>query len=161
MLAAPKEHSAVPTKAIVWAIIAALILGLGLAGSMLALKRAQKLVARQKQQHADGTPPTQTNSPVTPLDLATQAGFQVSTINFEKTQGSSLIYAVGTLNNMTARQRFGVKVELDLLDASGQKIGTATDYHQVMEPNSQWQFKALVVASKAALAKLAAVKEDQ
>jgi hypothetical protein len=79
----------------------------------------------------------------------------------EKTAGTSLVCAVGTVNNPTKRQRFGVKVELALLDAVGQKLGTATDYRQVLEPGGQWRFKALVVDSKAVSAKVESIKEDQ
>jgi hypothetical protein len=50
---------------------------------------------------------------------------------------------------------------LDLFDKSDAKIGTASDYQQVMEPKSEWRFRALVVDSKAASVKLAGIKEDQ
>jgi hypothetical protein len=82
-------------------------------------------------------------------------------VTIEKTPGSSLVYAVGTVKNPEVRQRFGVRVELDLLDARGEKVGTAKDYQQVLEPGAEWHFKALVVESKAASAKVAAIKEDQ
>ena len=71
------------------------------------------------------------------------------------------MYAVGTLTNAANRQRFGVKVELDLLDDGGQKVGGAKDYQPVIEPHGEWQFKALVVDSKAKSAKVAAVSEQQ
>ena len=90
-----------------------------------------------------------------------ETGLGVSGIHLEKTQGNSLVYAIGTISNLTSRQRFGVKVELDLLDGSGQKIGTARDYQQVIEPNEKWQFRALVMDSKATTAKIASIKEDQ
>src|SRR5258707_14947623 len=50
LLISPPEEPSVPRKAIIWTGIAALILGLGLAGSLLALKRAQTWSARQKEQ---------------------------------------------------------------------------------------------------------------
>jgi hypothetical protein len=68
---------------------------------------------------------------------------------------------MGVVKNASDRQRFGVKVELDLFDKSDAKIGTASDYQQVMEPKSEWRFRALVVDSKAASVKLAGIKEDQ
>jgi len=124
----------------------------------MAEKKAKVAAAAQPQ-----TQPVTNPSVATPIeeDPATKAGFRVSAIKLEKTQGSSLTYAIGTLTNTTNRQRFGVKIELDLLNVDGKKIGTATDYQQVLEPNSKWQFKALCVDSKAKNAKLAAVKEDQ
>jgi hypothetical protein len=68
---------------------------------------------------------------------------------------------VGTVTNPLDRQRFGVKVEIDLLDAAGNKVGTASDYAQVIEPKAAWHFKALVVAAKPAGAKLASITEEK
>ena len=75
--------------------------------------------------------------------------------------GSSLVHAVGTVTNPSAKRRFGVRIEVDLFDAAEKKIGTAKDYQPVIEPNGEWNFRALVLPSKAASAKLAWVKEDQ
>ena len=161
LLAAPPEEPSVPRAAIVWTVIAILILGLGLAGSLAALKRAQKLAARQKQLATAPVPATNAPAPPPPEDPATKAGFQVSAITLEKTPGSSLVYAVGTVTNPTEKQRFGVKIELELFDSADKKVGTAKDYQAVMEPQGEWHFKALVVESKAASAKLGSIKEDQ
>jgi len=166
LLAAPPEEPSVPRMTIVWTLVAVLVLALGLAGALAALNRAQKWATRQKQQAATRGPAPRSVDAETavvtqPRNPLAGAGFDVSAIALEKTPGSSLVYAIGTLNNLTDRQRFGVKVELDLLDDSGQKVGAATDYQQVLEPKGEWHFKALVVDSKAATAKLASVKEDQ
>jgi NhaP-type Na+/H+ or K+/H+ antiporter len=162
LLAAPPEEPLLPRRTIVWTVVAVVIAGIGVAGMIVPLKMAQKKVA-QKQAAARAAA-VQKNQPKTPPaseDPARKAGFRVGPISLEKTPGSSLTYAIGTLTNTTNRQRFGIRIELDLLDASGQKIGTAKDYQQVIEPNGQWQFKALCVDSKAKSAQLAAVKEDQ
>ncbi len=82
-------------------------------------------------------------------------------MTLQKSPGSSVVYAVGTLTNASSNQRFGVKVLLDLLDADGKKLGQATDYQQVMEPNGQWHFKALVVERKAVSASVATVHEER
>jgi len=87
--------------------------------------------------------------------------FAVGRIKLQKAKNGSVVYAVGTLKNQAERQRFGVRVELDLLNKSGEKIGTATDYLPILEPRKDWHFKALVLESKAASAKLATVKEEQ
>ena len=42
MLATPKSESVIPRRAIVWTWIAVVVLALGLAGSIVALKRAQR-----------------------------------------------------------------------------------------------------------------------
>ncbi len=166
LLAAPPEEPSVPRMTIVWTLVAVLVLALGLAGALAALNRAQKWAMRQKQQAATRGPAPRSidadSAVVTqPRNPLAGAGLDVSAIALEKTPGTSLVYATGTVNNLTDRQRFGVKVEIDLLDDSGQKVGTATDYQQVLESKGEWRFKALVVDSKAATAKLASVKEDQ
>ena len=154
-LAAPPPTSPLPVKAIIWTLVAVLILGGGLAGAMIALKRAQKMAARQKERVTQDMATNETTQATTLADL------NVSPIVLEKAQGSSLVHAVGTVRNTASRQRFGVKVEVDLFDAAGQRLGAAQDYQPVIEPNAEWRFKALVMQSKVTAAKLASVKEDQ
>lgn len=161
MLAPPPQVSSVPRKAVIYGIIALVILVGGLVASLIAVKRAQGLVERQKSR---ATNPPATNNPSaapTPESIAAQAGFRVSSIKLQKADRGSVVYAIGNVKNETDRKRFGVKVELDLLDNTGRKIGEARDYQQVLEPQAIWQFRALVTESKATSAKLAAVKEDQ
>ena len=76
-------------------------------------------------------------------------------------KGSRLVYVTGVLKNDSDHQRFGVRVELDLLDAATNKVGTATDYRQMLEPRATWQFRAIVTDRRAAAAKFAGVKEDE
>ena len=160
----PPEASGptIPTKAVIWAIIAILILGGGLAGSLIALKKAQRLYGHQNHSATNASPSrAPTNVSLTdPTDIA-KSQFSISPIKVEKNQGTSLIYATGTVVNLTDKQRFGVKVELDLLDAANQKIGTARDYQAVIEPRGQWAFKALVVDPKTVAVSLASIKEGQ
>lgn len=85
---------------------------------------------------------------------------KVGEIQLQKTKDSSLVYAVGTLKNESDYQRFGVKIELDLLDGRDLKVGTAQDYIQVLEPRREWQFHALVITPKAVKAVVASVKEE-
>ncbi len=166
LLAPPPEEPGIPRRTILWMVVGTLVLLLGLGASLVALRMAQKRWGRGTTL-STAQPPTdaKTNAAATassaPADGEAHGGFRISAITLQKTPGSSLVYAVGTLTNPSERQRFGVKVELDLLDSGGQKVGTTKDYQQVIEPNGQWQFKALVVGSKAASARLASVKEDQ
>ena len=155
LLAVPKSEPSVPTKAIVYTIIAIVILIGGLIGTQVALKRAKRLV----EQKRDASPMPATKQPT--ADPVPKDGFRVSSVTLEKTPGSSLVYAVGTVRNITNRQRFGVTVELELLDDTGKKIGDAKDYQNVIEPNGEWQFRALVVHAKTASAKVSAIKEVQ
>lgn len=99
---------------------------------------------------------TGAKKPKSPSDLT------VGDIQLQKTKGSSLVYAIGTLKNNSDYQRFGVRLELELYDASGNKLSTkAQDYANVIEPHHDWQFRALVVDSKATSAKVGSVKEDE
>ena len=176
-LAAPPQEPSVPLRLIVWTAVAALILALGVAGSLIALKRAQTLAARRAQasslpsglpadSEASSPAPTEpatapTNASMADTNTVAQPSFQVSPIRLEKLPGTSLVYAQGRVTNPLERQRFGVRVELDLFDAEGQKVGTTKDYTQIMEPKADWEFKALVVPSKAVSARLATITEQQ
>lgn len=149
-----------------WSVIGLVILVLGLIGALAALRRAERWAARQKRQaQAAAAVPDSGNAPAqtapVPEDPQSPNGFVVSAVALEKAPGTSLVYAVGTIRNTSDRKRFGVKVELDLFDASDQKVGAATDYQQAMETNTAWEFKALVVNAKATSAKVATIKEDQ
>lgn len=166
LLATPPEEPVVPRRTVVWAAIGIVILGLGLVGAIVALKRAERWAARQKrpaeaslQVESAVNDPIQ-NGPKTE-EAESQNGFEVSTVELEQAAGTSLVYAVGTVKNTSDRKRFGVKVELDLFNMASERIGAATDYQQVMETNAVWHFKAMVVDRKATSAKLASIKEDQ
>jgi hypothetical protein len=166
LLALPPEEPGVPRRTIVWMVAGTLVLLLGLGASLVALKLAQRRWGRGVIAPArEATPVAKTNAvdvpALNPADVEVGGGFRVSAITLEKTPGSSLVYAVGTLTNPSDRQRFGVKVELDLLDSAGQKVGATKDYQQIIEPNGQWRFRALVVGNRATAARVASVKEDQ
>jgi len=163
LLVVPPEESAIPRKALLWTFSAMVVLGLGFGGALIDLKRAQRLAERQRQQAPATMLPTELaisqTEGETKKESAAENGFVVSEIKLEKNAGSSLVYAVGTAKNSSKRQRFGVKIEIDLFDAAGQKVGTATDYRQVMDSEEQWGFKALVIDSKAISAQLKSIKE--
>ena len=164
MLVIPPVEPTVPRKVIVWTIVTVFILVVGLVVLLAGLGHFEKQAAQQRQKAAAVLRPetnAQPEAAPAPEDPLAQAGFQVSGIVLQKAPQSSLVYAVGTLKNNASRQRFGVRVEIDLFDAAGEKVGGAKDYQKVMEPKARWQFKALVVDSKAVSAKVASVKEDQ
>jgi len=166
MLSTPRIEPTIPRRVILWTAMAVLLLVAGLVVTVAGLKHFQNEAAQRRQQTAapvrpSSPAPTQAESASTPDDPVAKAGFRLSAITLEKTRGSSLVYAVGSLKNATDRQRFGVRIELDLFDAAGQRVGAAKDYQPLIEPGAEWRFKALVVESKAVSAKLASVKEDQ
>jgi hypothetical protein len=152
----PEEGSPVRTKAIVFTVIAILILLGGLVGAVIALKRAERLKSRSLPVPTEPAVPSSAGDAL----FVTQ-GFRVSAVALAQGQGNSLIYAVGSLVNISNRQRFGVKVELELLDAEGNQVGRATDYQQVVEPNGEWKFRALVMEKRATAARVMGILEDK
>lgn len=86
--------------------------------------------------------------------------FKVSSVELEKAKVGSLVYAVGTVTNASEFQRFGVQIELDLFGKNGKKLGVAKDYKDVIEPNHQWQFHALIPDPRTASVKVSSIKED-
>jgi len=163
LLAQPKDDSGIPTRVIIWTIVAILVLGGGLGAALYALKRAQRWAEQKKQ----AMTPIQVSNPApvppTPMptpDPIAQSGFRVSEIKFEKAPGTSLVHAVGTLENLSEKTRYGVTVQLDLLNADGKKIGTTTDYQNLMEPGAKWTFQAPVVNAKVTSAKVTGVSEQ-
>jgi hypothetical protein len=85
----------------------------------------------------------------------------ISAIALEKTPGSSLVYATGKIRNLSPDRRFGVKIELDLFDTNDVPAGHAKDYQPLLEPGAGWNFKALVMESKAAKVRFHSIREDQ
>ena len=107
------------------------------------------------------SPATEQESRLDPTAPKSPVDFKISKIAFDRKEGSRLVYAVGTVRNNSAHQRFGVKIELELLDSGGQKIGTATDYAAVIEPLDDWSFRALINEAQATSAKLARISEQE
>ena len=151
----PEEKSPAQARAIIYTVVAVVILAGGLIGAFAALKRAQRQFGRKQ------AAPTQVSAmnPPKPADPFAQINFRVSAVTLETTPGTKLVHAEGSIVNTTNRQRFGVKVELELFDGVGQQVGDASDYKDVIEPNAEWKFSAPVFEAKAAKAKIASIKE--
>jgi len=152
----PEEGSPLRTKAIVFTIIAVVILVGGLVGASIAVKRAKRMPAEQEDFSSKTSKPV----PGVALDQFALDGFSVSPVMLGKGQGSAVVHATGSISNMTCRQRFGVKVEVELYDAAGVKVGVASDYQKVVEAGAEWVYRALVVETKAASAKVITVNES-
>ncbi|MGC3958968.1 MAG: FxLYD domain-containing protein [Verrucomicrobiota bacterium] len=157
MLALPQESpSPVPKKAIVFTVVAILILGGGLVAANIALKRAKRIQTQRLP-----VPQAEPEKPAASANPFAAQGFGVSAVTLEAGTGSSLVYAVGLVTNVTVRQRFGLKVELELFAADGSQVGKATDYQKVLEPSGTWQFRALAVDKRAKTAQIVGLKEAQ
>ena len=126
------------------------------AAAMIFLKKSAMVSAPEKNI------PSATNAPDARSAAETMTnGFSVSEFKLEKTPGSSLVYVTGTARNLTAQQRFGVRIVFGLLDTNQNATGTASDYRPVLEANGKWNFKALVLDSKAVAARLDTVREEK
>ena len=167
-----QQHTLVPGKRsrakpapmglFVGMVVVLLILGVA-AGFFVRLLRPHKPVSNAATQPAAPTPSqtveTPSAKPAEP-ELPIISSFKVSPVTLQKPSTGRLVYAIGTLHNIFDRQRFGVRVELNVLNAAGNKIGTATDYANVIEPKGSWSFKALVTDSTASSAEISAIKEN-
>jgi len=85
--------------------------------------------------------------------------FTISSVRLEKE--GALRYVQGTASNGLAQQRFGVKIHLDLLDTNELRVGSASDYRPMVQPNEVWRFRALVVEPAAVSAAVTGIQEDQ
>jgi ribosomal protein S27E len=137
---------------VLWVVIIAAAIGL------IVMKRHYPAPAAGKAPEQSMAPAAPAAKP--PAEMITNY-FAISAFKLEKTAGNSLVHVVGTVRNLTDKQRFGVKVEFALLDAKGASVGKASDYAGALGPKGEWNFKALVMTSKAAAARLEAVREDQ
>ncbi|HLX69238.1 MAG TPA: FxLYD domain-containing protein [Verrucomicrobiae bacterium] len=126
-----------------------------------------KVVDPVKTVAAPFVPVTITNQPVSqttsqPAPAAnTISDFDLTKISLQKVPGSSLVYAVGTAKNTVARQRFGVKIELNELDENDKNLGVISDYVSVVDPQKAWQFKAVLTSPHVAKVTVAGIKEQQ
>jgi hypothetical protein len=140
------------------------LLAIGMIGALIlhqigVQKSSRNPIVPRSTQSTTAAP--EQESPPDPAAPKSPADFKISKIAFERKEGSGLIYAVGTVKNSSAHQRFGVKIELDLLDGGGQRIGTATDYTAVIEPRDDWSFRALINEAKVTSAKFARISEQE
>jgi hypothetical protein len=161
------ETSEISRKSRIWVVAGVVILVIAVVGTAVGMVWLKRIAARSKRQNSVASSGTLKNPsarpavPSTTNDEVITNSLIASRVILDKPKGSRLVYAMGVVKNASDHQRFGVKVELDLFDKSGAKIGTASDYCQVLEPKAEWHFKALVIDPKAASAKLAEIKEDQ
>jgi hypothetical protein len=152
-----------------WIVAGVIILVIGVLGSIGALATA-KFLARKKQSNPEAAVPSRqkpaANAPTKPQPVSEQViiinNFAVFPVAIEKkSRSSTLVYAAVTVRNETDKQRFGVTVEIDLLDGTGMKIGTAKDYKEIIEPHAEWRFRgSILVAKNVAAARVSNVSEQ-
>ena len=142
-----------PVKAILFTIIACVILLGGIIGALLALQRARRMAADRQ------TFQTVVTNTVAVNPFAAQRFF-ASPVTLEKTPGGSIVRAVGTLKNLSPQRRFAVRVEIEVKGDAGKLLEPATDYATAIEPGATWTFKAMVLAKGAATGQVSLIKEE-
>jgi hypothetical protein len=138
-------------------VVALLILAGGLVAAQLAVRRAERMAGRKPGAAAANPAPTSASA----TNRFASQNFRVSAVALETMPGTRLVYATGTVVNLAPRQRFGVRVELELLDAAGLPVATATDYASLLEPGAAWPFRALVTDDRAVRARVTSVRETK
>ena len=142
------------------------VLLFGMIASVVGLRMVKQLALKNRSGKSGALAAKSTNNLAKTGSLAVTAAsistneFIVAGITLEKAKGGNLVYVIGNVKNETDRQRFGVRVDLDLFDQAGVKVGRSSDYRQTLAPKAEWHFKALVFQSNAATATLAAIKEE-
>ena len=138
----------------------------GMIASFVVLRMAKKLALKDRSGKSAALAAKSTNnlaktgSPAVSVASISTNDFIVAGITLEKAKDSNFVYVIGSVKNESDRQRFGVRVDLDLFDQAGVKVGRTSDYRQTLAPKADWHFKALVFQSNAATATLAAIKEE-
>ncbi len=57
-------------------------------------------------------------------------------------------YLVGTVTNTSDQKITGVNVEFNLLDNSGETVGTASDHAESVEAHGNWKFKVITPSTQ-------------
>ena len=85
---------------------------------------------------------------------------RVGQFYLQQQRGSSLVLAVGEIQNVSQNVHFHVKVLMDLFDAKGVKIGTISDINNLVRPGDRWQPLVKVTDPRVANVRFAGLKED-
>lgn len=80
--------------------------------------------------------------------------------NLQKAKEGGLVYVVGTVTNHGDGQYFRLNIEFELSDRDGKSLGSTTDYIGNLAGHGTWEFKAIVLESSAANAKLVKVEGE-
>jgi hypothetical protein len=155
--AAPQKKNHKATFVVIsLGLLFAVISGVAIVKSHSGKKQNDSIVEPIKSTQAET--PNESPAPIPASD--THSDFVVGKISLQRIEGSGLVYATGTLKNLLKKQRFGVKVELNLLNEQDQDIGVASDYTPVIEAGKEWQFKALLAQPGTVKVTVADIKEQ-
>ncbi|EEF62705.1 FxLYD domain-containing protein [Pedosphaera parvula] len=86
---------------------------------------------------------------------------KIGNFYIEQKRGSDFRTAVGTVENASLNVHFGIRVDLDLLDAQGTKVGSLNDVVKELGSHESWRFVAQVNDTNAVTVKVVSIKENQ
>jgi len=153
----PLAHNRAPTKVVRMVFGSVfLILAFSIAALIISGKKPNRISTPETPKRVAARVITT----AVPDDETRTNEFALTALRLEKSPGSSLVYATGKVKNLSPRRRFGVKVELNLFDASNNPVGQSKDYQPLLEPGAEWHFKAMVLGSKAVVVHLNTIHED-
>ncbi|MDB6068361.1 MAG: hypothetical protein JWR26_4569 [Pedosphaera sp.] len=140
-------------RSLIWGVTAALVLlGVG----WLFLKTFNAAPARRPLAAPGVLLHPQVKGPKSLNDL------RVGKFSLQRRSGSNLVIATGDVENISENIHLRVRVDLDVLDAKGAKIGTVSAIAVELRPHSPpWHFLEPVSTRGAASVKFAGIKEDQ
>jgi hypothetical protein len=143
----------------------ALLWGLGSALALLAVGFVALAALNQplhtKPPPAPPKPPATTilAQPVPPPPKSLN-DLRVGKFYLQQQRGSPLILAVGEVLNVSQNLHYHVRVNLDLFDAKGTRIGAVTDVNNLIRPGDRWRVLAKVADSRAVAVRLAGIREE-
>ncbi len=83
------------------------------------------------QQTADGGPP--------------KSGVEILSHSMQREKQGDLTYIRGVVTNHSPVDMFYLKMEFELIDATGNSLGLAEDNKSILSSNAVWNFKAMVL----------------
>lgn len=86
-------------------------------------------------------------------------GISAKVLSFERASAGNPGAVSGIVENRSARQPKGVRVEIELLNARGEPLWSTTAFAPGIKPKTSWQFRASVVDPNVMTARVARVRE--
>ena len=95
-----------------------------------------------------------------PADLQRRSQLAFWDFAIERKEDSTITHAVARMLNESDTTRYGIEVQLELLDRDGLPMGTAKDYIERLEPGQDAHVRALVVKRDAVSARVVGITEQ-
>jgi hypothetical protein len=135
------------------------VVALAIAAALLLAHR----LARQRPQPASENPPTESPKEIpkpkvkTPKSLS---DLKVGEFTLKKTRGEEVNFAAGDIENDSENLFRRLKVNLDLLDAQGAKIGAVNEVITELPPHGVWHVMARITEPKTVSIRFSGLSEE-